>query len=393
MADNTWADVHPHRLDALVEGRDFYYGSEDFVSRSTFQSLSERPRPGEDGLHGTGGSVSGDELFLDIALQKTMMGTNTRYGVIARMQRREDFDGRFDRQLIGLLRRLGEDWDVAFLSDLSGDKAQIDFQYEANWRPRDDQFLRLAFVQTDNLYNAKTDDDDNKYRRTPTTWFAHYRHPLDASTGSRAYVETAFNYSPRASFEDRAAGELIEGTQLRAMAAARLPLTTDWQAGARVEAEHTDRDVSSLTDGSQPRPDFERRMYRYGAWVTAPRWRGTPKIGMELLRIDEDGWFGRNLATGEHRRREVTLFVAGKALMRERSHFAPILSLTQVDYVRDFVQRPDKFRDEHEWMVSLAAPWRYEMDEKRGAIITVNPTFRLHPFNFGGGNIQVHWPL
>lgn len=55
------------------------------------------PAPGEDGLSGTGGSITGDELYLETNLQKTLYFDNDRYGIIARVQRREDFDGRFDR--------------------------------------------------------------------------------------------------------------------------------------------------------------------------------------------------------------------------------------------------------------------------------------------------------
>ncbi|MBD3649476.1 MAG: hypothetical protein HUJ31_18945, partial [Pseudomonadales bacterium] len=88
-----------------------------------------------------------------------------------------------------------------------------------------------------------------------------------------------------------------------------------------------------------------------------------------------------------------TVYLAGKFRTGEASHVNPMLSVAQVDYRRELIERPDEFRDDDEWMVSLAVPWRFEMDKESGAVITVNPTFRLRPFTFGGGNIQVHWPF
>ncbi len=204
----------------------------------------------------------------------------------------------------------------------------------------------------------------------------------------------AVNYSPRASYEARAEGELIEGSQLRVMAAARGPFAAAWHAGARLETERTDRDVTSLGDGNPLRPDFERRMYRFRAWIEAPERRRAPEFGIEYFRLDESGWFGRNLAaSGENRRREVTVFAAGNIRTGERNHLEPVLSISHVDYERDFVEQPGKFREEDEWIVTLGMPWRHEMDKDSGALITLNPTFRLNSLGFGGGNIQVHWPL
>jgi len=41
----------------------------------------------------------------------------------------------------------------------------------------------------------------------------------------------------------------------------------------------------------------------------------------------------------------------------------------------------------------LAVPIETRLSASNEAILTLNPTFYLHKFGFGGGNLQLHWPL
>jgi len=143
------------------------------------------------------------------------------------MQRFEDFDGRFDRQIVGIERRLGTDWRVALAGDIQGSKAESDVQIEASWAHRD---------------------------------------------------------------------------------------------------EHL-------------------------------------------------GCAGMHLRTGA------------------RHHWEPTLYFGHVDADRQFEQLTGEGRQESEWVGKLALPWRYVVDEEANALLTVNLTIRLHDARFGGGNIQLHWPL
>lgn len=388
-AETTWTDPHPMRLEALVDGRDFTYNWESFTQRFSFRHLSDFPAPGADGLYGTGGSTTGDELYLDVNLQKTLYLDNERYGIIGRMQRREDFDGRFDRQLIGVSRRFGDQWSGAFLANVSGEKGRVDLQYEADWRPQDGQFLRLALVQVDRFYNSKT-SSGNEYGTRPLTGFAHYRQPILGS----GHTEFAINYSPEASYQDNVAGQMIRGTQLRAMAGLMAPIAGRWNGGIRVEFEDTDRELRSLAGTPSFTEDFSREMHRFTISAGNPDMRFSPNFGVTHFRLDEKGWFGREFgASGTHNRRETLIFLGGIVRQRELSHWAPTLYAGTVEFEQEFATRPDQDRYREEFMAKLALPWRYIIHQQSGAILTINPTFRLHGLAFGGGNIQLHWPF
>ncbi|MDT9155963.1 hypothetical protein, partial [Escherichia coli] len=41
----------------------------------------------------------------------------------------------------------------------------------------------------------------------------------------------------------------------------------------------------------------------------------------------------------------------------------------------------------------LAVPIETRLSASNQAVLTLNPTFYLHKFGFGGGNLQLHWPL
>jgi hypothetical protein len=390
MAESGWRDPHPQRLDGFVEGREFLYNMESFLHRFSYRQLSDIPSPGRDGLTGTGGSITGDELYLEANLQKTLLLDNGRYGIIARMQRREDFDGRFDRQLLGVQRRFGQQWHAALVADISGDKGLVDFQMEATWRPTENRELRMALVQKDRLYNNKG-NSDNKYERTPSTWFAHYQHGMGEIFGG----DIAINYSPRARYDNRETGQFIESEQLRVAASARFPLTSALMTELDLKFEDTDRDYQGLPIMlDQPNGDFRRRMQQF-TWVIRTsshpqEWQG----GLRYIELDESGWFGQNLASsGYNHRREVYAFFGAKLRQRETNWWEPTLYVGDVDLDRKFLQRPADSRQEKRFVAKLSAAWRSVVHAQSGAILTVNPTFRLHSMNFGGGNVQLHWPL
>ncbi len=388
-AESPWRDPHPQRLDGFVEGREFLYNGASFINRFSYRQLSDVPAPGEDGLSGTGGSISGDELYLETNLQKTLYFDDDRYGIIARVQRREDFDGRFDRQLLGVVRRFGSDWQAVFSADVSGDKGEVDFQYEATWHPDESRTLRLALIQVDRLYNNKG-NSDNKYQRTPVTLFAHYQQQLASGLG----WDLAVNYSPHAQYEDHGNDLYIRGDQLRIAGSVRVDVTNGWQAGLSFKMESTGREFRALTSGDSARRDiFDREMHSFTLSVrsgAASEMHG----GVHYLALDEQGWFGSNLASsGFHKREEVLLF-AGMTLARSASSWwEPTLSIGAIDVDRQLEQQPWENRRDDEWLARLTLPWRYVVNQQSGAILTLNPTLDLDSLKFGGGNIQLHWPF
>jgi hypothetical protein len=390
VAESAWRDPHAQRLDGFVEGREFLYNMESFLHRFSYRQLSSYPGPGDDGLYGTGGSITGDELYLEANFQKTLMFDNGRYAVITRMQRREDFDGRFDRQLLGIKRHFGERWDGALVADISGDKGLVNFQYEATWRPDDDRRLRMAVVQMNRLYNNKG-NSNNKYERTPTTYFVHYQQHGD----DRLNADIAINFSPETQYQNRLLGLDIRSEQLRIAGGLQLPLGRNWVTGLDVKFEQTDRRYQPLSSGvTATAEDFSRRMHQI-AWTLGATLAERPwHAGIRYFELDEQGWLGQNLAaSGQNQRQEVYAFAGVTLRQSDRGWWEPTLYIGQVDLERELLQRPLDSRNDERFVAKLTTAWRQVIHAQSGAVLAINPTFRLHSMNFGGGNVQLHWPL
>ncbi len=386
-AADLWTEPSPWRSEALIEGRDFDYNNEAFLQRFSFRHLSGAPLSGDDGARGTVGSVTGDEFFVDVGFQKHLHFDDDRHHVVLRLQRFEDFDNRFDRQIVGIGRRLGRDWSVTLAGDVQGNKADIDLQLEARWQPDDRRLLRLAYIRPEHFFNDK--GSGGRYTTQPQTLFAHYRHQGEG--GWR--VEGAVNYSPEAKLDDEILQVLASGDQLRLMLSGEVP-AGPLQLGARLELEHTDRNYDWA---APPVPDadrFERRMHAIEVWGELSEQRWSPRLGLRYFRFEEEGWFGTEAGTtGEIDRTEPLLYASVTVNTGERHQWQPTLYVSRVEHFRQFDQQPGRFRDEEEWLGKLAVPWRYTVDRASGAVLTVNPTFRLHRAAFGGGNVQLHWPL
>ena len=390
LAESGWRDPHPQRLDGFVDGREFRYNAESFLHRFSYRQLSPGPLVGQDGLYGSGGSITGDQLYLEANLQKTLYFDNGIYGVIGRMVRREDFDGRFDRQMIGVVRRFGDAWEGRFVADVTGDKGRVDFQAEVDWNPNERHSLRTAIVMTDQLYNSKS-DSDNRYSQTPMTVFGHYR------WSSGDYVaDLALNISPKARYLDQAVNLDVSSEQLRVAASFSAPLTEQLRTGLDVKVERTDRTYRELlapVDLPTNQP-FKRRTQQV-TWsleshANPRRWHG----GVTYFRFRENGWFGQEFATSGHEwRDEAYVFAGARMGIQESSWWEPTVYAGHADMDRRWSQRPEHNRLEDRWMVKLSTAWRYVVNRQNGAVLTLNPTFRLHSLSFGGGNIQLHWPL
>jgi hypothetical protein len=387
-AADVWTEPQPFRREALIEGRDYLYTYEAFLHRFSYRHLSDEPPSDQDGARGTGGSVTGDELYLDVHLQKTFAFADGRHGVIVRMQRFEDFDGRYDRQLVGIARRLSDDWSVALVADVRGDKGETDIQLEARWQPDDTRLLRATYVAPELFFNDKS-GADGRYRREPRTLFFQYRHAPEDS----AHGELAVNWSPEARLDAHTLGLLAKGRQLRLMTRGSLPWR-EARLGARLELERTDRRF----DWSEPpvpgAERFERRMHAIDLYAEFPHRRWAPTVGVRRFRLEETGWFGTALATtGRLRHDEHLVWASVLVRTGARHHLEPALYVSDIDALRTFDQQPQKSRDRSEYAAKLALAWRYSVTAEPGAILTINPTFRLHGPRFGGGNIQLHWPL
>lgn len=383
-ADSSWRDPDPFRLEGVTEGRSFTYDTEGFQQRHAYRSLSPA-RPGQDSLYGTGGSVTSDELYLDVNLRKTLRSDDDRFAVTARMQRSEDMDGRFSRQLVGVAIQPLEHWEAAFLADLNGDKGLMDFQYELHWRPDRTRLLRIAAIQTDPLYNRKA-DSINQYEERPLSWFAGYH-----DTSGKGRREVSLNISPDVTYEDRFNGYNVTASRWRLYAALEDSVARNWRGRMQVMVEQAERSYVPASGRKVPGDDFSRRFHHVTASLgrTDIAWR--PRFGLRHLRFSEHGYSGAALnRNGWQNRREAAAFMSLHVDGGDRHWWEPVLEVARLDREEQFGGGAYERR---RTAVRLGVPWRYEVDAQRGAVLTVNLTFRLHAGAFGGGNIQLHWPL
>ncbi|MBZ2190196.1 hypothetical protein K8B33_13890 [Alcanivorax sp. JB21] len=391
-----WTEPAPLRRDALLEGRQFNYNSESFLHRLSFRQLSERPWSDADGLSGTAGSSRSDELYLDMFLQKTLRADDGRNEAFARMQRSEDFDGRFDRQIIGFGHRVG-DYRLAIAGDVQADKAETDVQFEAQWQPDNYRLARLALILPDAYFNDKT-PRDAEYRTKPLSYFAHARIGGSLNGHPGWGFQGALTYSPPARIIDHEMGIDASGNRTRAMVEITLPAQGALRPQVRLEGERSTRSFN-FTRSDEPADDFfRRRMHSVRLMATHTTAHLTPSFGIYHLRLHESGWFGDNLAvSGRESRDELIGFIGIRQQLGDRWHWEPALyaghsSVIQVQ-VADTLSGDEQNKDENEWQGKLALPFRYTLDEANGAVLTINPTLRLHRAAFGGGNIQLHWPF
>ena len=391
-----WTEPAPMRRDALLEGRSFNYNSESFLHRLSFRQLSERPWSDADGLSGTAGSSRSNELYFDMFLQKTLRADDGRNEAFVRMQRSEDFDGYFDRQIIGFGHRLG-DYRLAIAGDVRAEKAETDVQFEAQWQPDNQRLVRLAMILPDAYFNDKT-PRDAEYRTRPVSYFVHARFG-GALQGSPGWgFQGALTYSPPARIIDRELGIDASGNRTRAMAEITLPLVGVLRPRIRLEGERSTRSFS-FTRSDVPEDDFfRRRMHSVHLMATHTSAHLTPTFGLYHLRLHESGWFGDNLAvSGRESRDELIGFVGIRQQLGDRWHWEPTLyaghsSVIQAQ-VADTASGDEQNNNDDEWQGKLALAFRYTLDEANGAVLTINPTLRLHRAAFGGGNIQLHWPF
>lgn len=387
VAADVWTEPNPWRREALLEGRDFNYSREAFLHRESYRHRSAAPATDADGVRGTAGSVTGDELYTDIHLQKTFWADNERLGFFVRMQRFEDFDGYFDRQIVGVTARLGSAWQVALAGDVKGSKAETDVQLEARWQPDGDRLLRLVYVAPEPFFNDK--DGAGEYDTRPQTAFVHYRHRF----GAGAFAELALNHAPRAGFETEDGGLRARGRQTRVLARGEVPLGAQ-RIGARLELEAARRHFEWSESPAPGADDFRRDMAAATIYAVFDETRFRPEIGVRRFSLKEDGWFGSGISSTGRVRRDEWIGYAGVLLRAgDRQQWEPTIYVDRHDVDRRFPDAIERNSQRDGWAAKLALPWRYLLDEASGARLTVNVTFRLHTADFGGGNVQLHWPL
>ncbi len=381
-----WHNPHPWRPEAVVEGRGYDYNTEYFVQTFSYRHLIDHPSPVEDGVRGTGGSITSDRLYVDIRYRQTFEFDNHTQAFTMEMQRSEDFDGSYDRQLVGLRQTLAQRWQLSLRGDVFSNKSISDVYLGAKRLHGQGSWLQFTWVLPDAYFNDKT-DTDNEIIEEPDTLFLqwHQQHTPDHST------TVSLNHSPDSTLADLEQGDRVTSRQSRLALLHRFS-GNRWQWKLAIEGEKTRRQHQLLeTPTIQP---FDRDM---ASVTVAARWlnhRMQPQLGLRYLWLKEEGWFGRELnSNGRVERKEPLLFASFIHRFSDTQWLEPTVYLSQPWVEQASSNDEWKTRDFEGFVGKLSLPWHIRVSAKTGAVLSIVPAFRLHRMGFGGGNIQFHWPL
>ncbi|MBA55645.1 MAG: hypothetical protein CMK89_14415 [Pseudomonadales bacterium] len=383
-AAQNWHNPHPWRPQAVVEGRGYDYNTEYFVQTFSYRHLINDPSPVADGIRGTGGSITSDRLYLDIHYRQTFEFDNGHQAFNLEMQRSEDFDGSYDRQLVGLRQTLDR-WQLSLQGDVFSDKSISDIYLGVKRLQGENGWLQLSWILPDAYFNEKT-NTDNKVLEAPQTFFVqwHRQH-------SGASTTLSINHSPDSTLRDIDQEDEVTSRQTRA--ALSQHFTSDhWDWRVDIEAEQTRR-RHQLT-GIPAVQAFNRDM---AALTVALRRLQGPRqmqLGIRYFWLDEAGWFGRELnANAWVERKEPMLFGSIRHRLSDTQWLEPTLYLSVPRVRQQSVNNEWKSRDFESFVGKLSLPWHIRVAATNGAVLSIVPALRLHRLGFGGGNIQFHWPL
>lgn len=381
-------EPQPFRLDQVREGREFDYNAESFIHRASF--APNRPiapdAVSRDRIVGTGGSTRSDELFLDMAVQTTYEFTDKAFFQY-RFRRTEDFDGRYDRSLIGLGTRPLDTVEARLMADVNGDKSAVDVQPEITWRASPSLTVNAALVFTDMLFNDKQNRDE--YIDSARTAFIAAHWQINDAHHLRSYA----NVTPRTTVDIHE-----EETERFRDQNARGGLAWDWHLAPGqhwrwlAEAEGTDRD--SRLDGEE-RQNMTRRFWRSRMEyrrVGLERW--DLRLGGQFLFLRERGAFIGD-AVELTDRQEVMAFIGTGRQLSSTWRVDPTVYAVNVE--GDSLGRDGENEIEEDDLngnfAKVTLPFTWLPDGADGARVTLNPTFRLHTAAFGGGNLNISIPL
>ncbi|MCA1805898.1 MAG: hypothetical protein LC646_11315 [Xanthomonadaceae bacterium] len=384
-----FADPQPFRMEDALAGRDIHYNDVSFLHRISFLPITP-PSSGlaedREGLFGSAGSTRSNELYALMHLQKTMPLDNDWF-LRYRFQRDEDFDGRYDRNLLGVGRDFGEGWSASFSGDIEGDKSRIDLEAELTWRDGAGSHARLVLVAPDYLFNDK--QEEAQFTRQPYTGFADLRWQWTEAIALLAFVNHNTDTSLRNESLDldfhyrKTAGGVGIDADLGA-----------WQLRAWLEGEQGRRRHESLSASFAP-ARLSRRHHELGAELgrdLGPDLAG--RAGVRVLRFEETGRHGGDPMDEVGLRRDETMLYAGVSWrLGARYRFYPTVYLNFIDNHERFPADPVRNRDDEGFVGKLGLPLEVLVHEASGATLTFNPTLYLHRLAFGGGNLQASIPF
>lgn len=381
------ADFHlaqPWRQEAVVEGRDDVYNSERFLNELSFRH-QHPPGPTQQGLRGTAGSARSNRLFMDFRFYRDFAFDNEQQGFLLDIQRSEDLDGAFDRQLVGFRYTLNNT-DLRIHGDVFHDKSLSDIYLAARHNLSGNEWLEAAWILPDAYFNSKTETDDQLVTKPQSLFLQWHKGGLEESRDRGSTVSVTL--SPESELVSQSAGLSVKSRSVKA-ALTQSFLFRRAEVTLRGQGEYVRRAYQLEEGGS---PGFTRDHFQLLAEVAPPGLRLSPRLGISGLYLDETGYFGRNINnTGAVRRQEANVFGSVSFQLTPRTDLTPQLYLGAASIRQELQGEPE---ENHSGFIGKAAfPVNILVSAADNAILTINPTFYLHKSNFGGGNLQLHWPM
>ncbi|MGM0952977.1 MAG: hypothetical protein ACQEW7_08355 [Pseudomonadota bacterium] len=379
--------AQPWRADAVVQGRDEAYNTERFLHELTFRHRQPVPSAVNNGIRGTAGSVSSRRLYYDFRFRQDFEFRNQQNAFLLDIQRGEDLDGSYDRQLVGFRHSFREHTEVWIQGDVFSDKAESDIYLSARHHLNERNWLHASWILTDYYFNDKTDTQD-RFDTNPQTFFLQWHRQGDtAAEGTTLSV----NLTPDTRFISEQEALTVQSDSQK-VAFTQRQKTGDWLWSLHMEGERSRRDYALRGPNENTSANFERDHFHARGSVTLSKHRLSPSAGLAYRYLDERGFFGRELNDyGQIQRREPTLFGEITLPVTGNTTISPGLYLSAPDITQSFEDGGS--RSHTGFTGKLALPIEVQLSRKDHAVLTFNPTFYLHKAAFGGGNLQLHWPL
>ncbi|MFO8141577.1 MAG: hypothetical protein R6T87_06760 [Marinobacter sp.] len=377
--------AQPWRSDAVVLGRDEAYDTERFLHELTFRHRQTLPSATDNGIRGTGGSVSSRRLLFDFRFRQDFAFGEGHNGFLLDIQRGEDLDGAYQRQLVGFRQTMGKRTEIWLQGDVFSDKAESDIYLSARHHLTERNWLHASLILPDYYFNDKTDSSD-RFASEPRSWFLQWHRQGDTATEG---TTLSVNLSPDSRFVSQSQALTVSNDSQRAAITHR-QRAGDWLFGLHLEGERTRRNYWLQEPDGDVTTRFDRDHIQARGTATLTSHRLLPTAGLAWLQLDETGFFGRALNDqGDIRRREPTVFGEVTLSLTPSTTLSPGVYLSAPDIRQSFEH--GQHRRHTGFTGKLALPIEIRLSAIDQAVLTLNPTFYLHKVGFGGGNLQLHW--
>jgi hypothetical protein len=381
----------PFRRDQL-KGRPFLYDSTSFLHRLSYQPMPYlgRLRPVPDKvLQGTAGSISRDKFYVKLEATAHIPLEGPLYSGY-RFRRDEDFDGRFDWNLIGLGLELGQ-WRLSVWGDVVAEKDAIDTHWDVEWRDERQNMFRFVWVMPDMIFNRK--NEDAVYEPRPYTVFLRGERWVTKRMALKGFIQI----NNRTELRDTPAGYLRANQQTSGGGSVEFKITDDVEIEFYLEGLSGDRSRQGLEEPGLRDFEFDRD---YRGTTAELRWKTSGGflqwMGIRQVTYEEE-WVGLNTDAFDslEDRRETTVYWGREYPLTERLSFVPAVFLAYQEIDQLGVRTGG---GEEGWSTAgfygKAAPaLRWELDSRNGAHLTLLVSTYLHRAAFGGGNVQIVFPF